>query len=85
MNSQRGGNILAHRAVHGVNICAGLATAAKASGTAKVPGRTSKARGSRLLVASPPVQTQQGRGVLVMAVFVLAEVVVKSQSGQGWG
>lgn len=67
------------------NICAGLSTSAKASGNAKVPGRISKVRGSRILVASPPAQAQQGRGVSVMAVFVLAEVVVKSQSGQGWG
>lgn len=49
------------------------------------PGRISKALGSQIHAASPPAQDQQGWGVLVTAVFVLAEVGAKSQAGQGWG
>lgn len=81
-NSQRGGNVLAYRAVCGVNICVTLATAAKASG---LPGRLSKALDSGIHMASPLAQVQQNQGVLVTAVFVLAEVGVKSQAGQVWG
>lgn len=36
-------------------------------------------------MASPLAQVQQSQGVLVTAVFVLAEVGVKSQAGQVWG
>ena len=49
------------------------------------PGRISKALDSGIHMASPPAQVQQGQGVSVTAVFVLAEVGVKSQAGQGWG
>lgn len=37
-------------------------------------GRISKVLGSQIHAASPPAQAQQGQGVLVTAVFVLAEV-----------